>query len=246
MATITNHFLPRSISIDNLINYALTTDPLFNESLSNSTPNREPQKDHEISFNSLKRKTTDYLNQPAAKKAFALNPPNSLPLENSVITSPSFKKKLRDTISQIYKKANALSLEKTQVHYANQLNIDLQEVKNIYAAVFTDCSTTNKPFRIETKTSNCSITINPELKKKLVDAIDRNLDKVKPFNLERIQTYYANQLKVDLQEIKNIYLATSTHHLTIKTSSPKELDVLDLSLKKYHVVIISPENKKNL
>ena len=165
--------------------------------------------------------------------------------------SSSFERKLIDTINsinQIYKEANALSLEKVQIHYASQLNIDLQEVKNIYVAISTHCPTANESSLIETKTSNRSITINPELKKNLVDAINRNFDKVKPFNLEKIQTYYANQLKVDLQEIKNIYLAIPTHRSTIVTniSSSKKLDMLDLNLKKYYVFIISPKAKKNL
>ncbi|QZA59194.1 hypothetical protein [Candidatus Rhabdochlamydia porcellionis] len=82
--------------------------------------------------------------------------------------SSSFKKKLRDAINQIYKKANALSFEKIQRHYANQLNIDLQEVKNIYIAVSTHCSTANESSVVETKISfsiKRSITIDSELKK---------------------------------------------------------------------------------
>lgn len=238
MIAITNTSSPAPTFYD-LINYILT-DPIFNELTPDSIQNIESQKNQEGPFESLKRKI-DHLNQPIAKQAFVLNSSSSSP-ENSVIMSSRFKRKLIDTINQIYKKANALSLEKAQIHYANRLNIDLQEIKNIYVTVANESSV------IETKTSNRSITIDPELKNNLVKAINRNLDKVKPFNLEKIQTYYANQLKIDLQEIKNIYLAAHRPTIITKTSSSKKLDVLDLNIKNSYVdaIIISPETKKNL
>jgi hypothetical protein len=237
MATTTDKFL--SGPIENLISYVLTDfdDYIFNELVSDSIPNAELSED-------LKRKTISRLN-PIAKKAL-LSPFSS--------EAPSLNRRLIGIIHQIYEKANALSLKKIQMHYAHQLNIDLQEVKNIYLAVSTHCPTANKPSVIETKTSlptNRPIIINPELKKTLADGINRNFDKIKALDLEKIQTYFANQLKIDLQDIKITYLATSAHNLTTlrEPNSPKKLNELDLSLKISHtntVVIISPKTKNNL
>ena len=82
----------------------------------------------------------------------------------------AFKRKFINTINQIYEKVNALSLEKIQTHYANQLNVDLQEIKNIHLAVSNHYPTANESSVISTKVSlpaNHSITIDPELKEKL-------------------------------------------------------------------------------
>ncbi len=250
MTAITNNSLP--ISIDGLINYVLTDsdDPVFNELAFDSTPNTEPQKNQEISSKGLKRKTIDCLNQTIAKKPHI--EPSSFSLENNTTISSAFKRKLINTINQIYEKANALSLEKIQTHYANQLNVDLQEVKNIYLAVSTHCPTASKSSVI-IKASfpvKSSVLIPPKSKENLVNAINQKFSEVKKSHLEKIQAYCADQLKLDLQEVKNIYSAASPHYSTMVTTTlPRKLKKLDFSLEDSSTgkkLVISPEAKKNL
>lgn len=252
MTAITNNSLPTSI--DRIINYLLTDsddDPVFNELSSDSIPHTEPQENQEIPPKDLKRKTTDWLNQPIAKKAYI--EPGVSPSENNATISPEMKKELMNSINRTFHRTN-ISLEETQTQYANQLKVDLQEVKNIYSSVSTHCPTANESSVLNTKASlpaNCSITVGPKLKKKLTDAINRNFDKIKPLHLEKIQVYYANWFKLNLQEIKNIYSAVPPPYSTIvtKTVPHKNLKDLDLGLKissRDTTIIISPEAKKNL
>jgi hypothetical protein len=165
--------------------------------------------------------------------------------------SSTSKKELVDSINQIYEKASTSSFEKIQIHYANQLDVDLEEIKSIYLAVSTHCSTANKTSVINTKTSlsvKNSVIIPPEFKKELVNAINRNFNKIKTSHLEQIQTYYAKQLKLDLQEIKSIYFFVSPHDSATEIVS-NELKPLDLKLKVSStetILIISPAAKKNL
>lgn len=60
----------------------------------------------------------------------------------------------------------------------------------------------------QTKINYSKIQISPEVKQEMVDGIKRLVQKTnKP--LEEIQTHYARALRVDLQDIKQIYSAVS-------------------------------------
>ncbi|VHO04016.1 hypothetical protein [Candidatus Rhabdochlamydia sp. T3358] len=168
----------------------------------------------------------------------------SLPAKYRVVMDPTSKEKLVNTINQIHKKAIALSFEKIQLHYANRLNVDLQEIKNIYLAVSTHCPTANESSVINVKASLPAKyrIVDPTFKKNLVNAINQAFDKIKASHLEKIQAFYANQLNVDLQEIKSIYLAISNHCPTTNKSSV----ITKASLPAKYRIVMNPTFKENL
>jgi hypothetical protein len=66
---------------------------------------------------------------------------------------PESKKEMVDGINRIFQRTKS-SLEEIQTHYANKLNVDIQDVKNIYSAVCQDCPTALTTSKIKTRTFN--------------------------------------------------------------------------------------------
>ena len=235
MTTSINNFL--STPIDGLIKYLSTdsdNDPVFNELTtlpSNKKSKNTPSKN-------LKRKTVDCLNQPIVKKTHT-----KISLENNLKTYPEKEKEeLIEPINQTHERVKAYCLEEIQMDFANQFNIDIQEIKKIYLDVFTHSPTANEPSIINTKIPLVTngLELDPAVKRTLVDSMNQLFD-ITNKSLEEIQMDFANQFNVDIQEIKKIYLDVSTHSPTADEPS-----IINTTLLAGNKLEVNPMFKKML
>ncbi len=131
--------------------------------------------------------------------------------------SSELKQKMKDDINQLRQKTKK-SLAKIQTSYA-RLNVDLQNVEKIYSSVPLFYPSIQEAPELKTayslNNSPHAWKIPPESKKEMADGIDRLMKK----HLEKIQIHYAHELKVDLQDIKNIYSAVSNKEQSANKSS---------------------------
>ncbi|MGL5627112.1 MAG: hypothetical protein ACRDDW_06350 [Candidatus Rhabdochlamydia sp.] len=117
---------------------------------------------------------------------------------------------------------NKKPLEERQTTYVPKLVVTAQNVEKFYSAIPRFRSSIQKDPEIKKIYSLNNFPsewiVPPESKKEMVDGINRIFQRTKS-SLEEIQTYYANKLNVDIQDIKNIYSAFCQHCPTAITTS---------------------------
>lgn len=235
MKTMINNSL--SISIESLVDYVLKNsdhDPAFSK--------LDPIASIESQKTPLKRKAVDYL-KPIAKRTH-IEPSSHLSQCPTTIHLRLGKGELIESIKQTYEQAKKCSLEKIYIHYADQFNVDVQEIENIYLA------TSSSPTAIETSVINTksplpvkkNLKLNSTSKETMVNCINRIFHKTNR-SLEEIQKCYADKLKVDIQEIEKIYLAASTHCPTVSETSVIPTKTL---LPVENTITMTPDFKKYL
>lgn len=238
MRTTTSNF--SSISIDKLVDYVLTDsghDPVF--STLDPIANIESQK---IPSKNLKRKAIDCLESTVKKNPIE---PSSYSPCPTTIPFKLEKAELIESMKQTYEQAKKCSLEKLHTYYADQFNVDAQEIENIYLAV-SSCPTFNEISVIPTKLP-LPITKNliwdPTAKKDLVNSINQIFHRTNE-PLEEIQRCFADRFNVDIQEIKKIYLNVSIHCPTVNETSV--IPTKSSFLPAENTIIMTPGLKKDL
>lgn len=206
--TITTNNSSSVMNIDDLVNYVLNDLPEFTQKNIHEDHTyynhvQSPTKGTASTLHTLTTKIKKTKKEPFCKKTFELH------------------QSMKNEINRLRQKTKE-SLEKIQTTYSNKLNVDIQNVEKIYSAVPLFSPITQKTSEIKIiqplSTFPSEWLVPPESKKEMVDGINRIFQRTKS-SLEEIQTYYANKLNVDIQDIKNIYSAVSNKEQSANESS---------------------------